>query len=131
VPSTILVADDDAAVRQLCRMVLTNEGYEVVEAEDAPTCISLCRERRPDLVLLDWMMPGVDGMDALRSLKASGRTRHIPVVMLTALDGITEITVATYNGADGYVTKPFEMEDLLSLVRRFTTAPLGESAQAG
>lgn len=116
----ILVADDDASVRELCRVVLRNEGYEVIEAADAPTCVSLVRETKPDLVLLDWMMPGVDGMDALRVLKSGSHTKDIPVVMLTALDGLPEITVATYAGADGYVTKPFDVPDLLALIRRFT-----------
>lgn len=116
----ILVADDDPNIRELCRIVLGNEGYEVIEAENAPACITLARQEDPDLILLDWMMPGIDGIDALRAIKGSTRTREIPVVMLTALDGLAEITVATYNGADGYVTKPFEVDDLLSLVRRFT-----------
>lgn len=116
----ILVADDDASVRELCRVILSNEGYEVIEAADATTCVSLAREMKPDLVLLDWMMPGVDGMDALRVLKGSSQTREIPVVMLTALNGIPEIIVATYSGAEGYVTKPFDVPDLLSLIRRFT-----------
>lgn len=118
--SKILVADDDENVRELCRLVLTTEGFQVVEAADARGCVALAETEQPDLVLLDWMMPGKDGMDALRELKAGDLTRKIPVVMLTALDGLSQITVATYNGADGYVTKPFEVEDLLTLVRRFT-----------
>jgi DNA-binding response OmpR family regulator len=116
----ILVADDDASIRELCRMVLSNEGYQVLEVENAPDCITAARAEQPDLILLDWMMPGVDGMDALRTLKSEERTRVIPVIMLTALDGLPQITVATYNGADGYVTKPFEVQDLLMLIRRFT-----------
>jgi two-component system phosphate regulon response regulator PhoB len=122
---TVLIADDDPNVRELCRVVLQNEGYDVLEAEDAPTCVSLTRERRPNLVLLDWMMPGVEGVDALRVLKGAEATRAIPVVMLTALDSVTNITVATFSGADGYVTKPFEMDDLLALIRRFTTTGAG------
>lgn len=105
-------------------MVLSNEGYEVVEVENAPDCITEARAGQPDLILLDWMMPGVDGMDALRTLKSEERTHAIPVIMLTALDGLPQITVATYNGADGYVTKPFEVQDLLMLIRRFTQQPV-------
>jgi DNA-binding response OmpR family regulator len=119
----ILVADDDASVRELCRVVLQAEGYNVEEAEDAPTCISLARAQPPDLVLLDWMMPGVDGIDALRALKSGTGTRAVPVVMLTALDDVSQVTMATMNGADGYVTKPFDVDDLLTLVRRFTASP--------
>lgn len=119
----ILVADDDADVRDLCRTILDGEGFQVVEAEDATTCLSLARAEPPDLVLLDWMMPEVDGIDALRALKSTPSTRNVPVVMLTALDDISQVTMATMNGADGYVTKPFEIDDLLALVRRFTAAP--------
>ena len=117
--SKVLIADDDPSVRELCRVVLQSEGFEVVEAADAPKAIALAREHQPDVILLDWMMPGVDGMEALRALKGSEVTKHIPVVMLTALSGLPEITVATYTGADGYVTKPFEVDDLLALVQRF------------
>jgi two-component system phosphate regulon response regulator PhoB len=119
----ILIADDDPGVRELCRIVLKNEGFEVVEAENATDCVTLAGETLPDLILLDWMMPDIDGMDALRMLKADTHTRSIPVVMLTALDGLTQITLATFTGAEGYVTKPFDVSDLLSLVRRFTQVP--------
>ena len=118
--SKILVADDDPSVREFCTLLLRNEGFGVVEAVDAVTCVALARQEQPDLILLDWMMPEVDGMDALRLLKASDRTTRIPVVMLTALDSDAQITEATMNGAEGYVTKPFEPDDLLALVRRFT-----------
>ena len=115
----VMVVDDDPDVRDLCRVVLTHEGYQVLEAADAQSGISLAQQEQPDLVLLDWMMPDVDGMDALVALKHDTRTRRIPVVMLTALDGLPQINMASYNGADGYVPKPFEIEDLLSLIRRF------------
>jgi DNA-binding response OmpR family regulator len=121
--SRILVADDDPSVRELCQIVLSTEGYEVLLAENAEEGIALAQREHPDLILLDWMMPDVDGMDALLALKADPATSQIPVVMLTALDGMPQITLATYNGADGYVTKPFEVDDLLSLVRRFIQAP--------
>lgn len=119
----ILVADDDPSVRELCQIVLSTEGYEVLLAENAEEGITLAQREHPDLILLDWMMPDVDGMDALLALKGDPATSEIPVVMLTALDGMPQITLATYNGADGYVTKPFEVDDLLSLVRRFIQAP--------
>lgn len=120
--SKILVADDDAAIRQLCVTVLGGEGFEVVEAADGASCVKLAREHRPDVVLLDWVMPGVDGMDTLRAIKRANPTREIPVIMLTALDSTAHIHVATREGADGYVTKPFDVNDLLALVRRFASS---------
>lgn len=120
--STILVADDEPSVREFYRLLLSNEGYQLLEAGDAPTCVKLAGEKTPDLILLDWMMPDVDGMDALRILKSRPSTREIPVVMVTAVDGMPQIALATDTGADGYLTKPIEADDLLSVVRRFTTA---------
>jgi CheY-like chemotaxis protein len=122
--ATILVLDDESSIRELCSMVLGEEGFVVVEASDALGGVAAARRHQPDLILLDWMMPEVDGLDALRILKSSDATRRIPVVMLTALDGLTNINLATLTGAEGYLTKPFEPYDLVSLVRRFVGAPL-------
>jgi DNA-binding response OmpR family regulator len=118
--SKVAVIDDDASVRELCRTVLIHEGFQVVEAVDARSGILLVAKERPDLVLLDVMMPEVDGMEVLRALKSDPDLSQIPIIMLTALDGVGQISLASTAGADGYVTKPFEVEDLLSLVRRFT-----------
>lgn len=115
----ILIADDDPDIRSLCETILSVEGFEVLVAEDAPQCLALARKHRPDLILLDWMMPGVDGIEALQLLKGASVTSEIPVVMVTAYGGPMEITLATHHGAEGYVTKPFEPADLLSLVQRF------------
>lgn len=117
--SRILIADDDPDIRELCEMVLSHEGFEVLVAQNAPECLSLAHKQTPDLILLDWMMPGVDGMEALQLLKGSAATAEIPVVMVTAFGGPMEITLATHYGAEAYVTKPFEAEELVSLVRRF------------
>ncbi len=118
----ILLVDDDPEIRELVRIVLTSEGYDVVEAGEAAPAIAAAREHRPDLVLLDVMMPSVDGIGVLRALKASSLTSRIPVVMLTALDGPSDVAAATYAGAEGYITKPFEPDDLLTMVRRFSTS---------
>jgi DNA-binding response OmpR family regulator len=119
----ILVMDDDPSVRELCEMVLGGEGFAVVATPDAVSGIEAARTEHPDLILLDWMMPRVDGLDALQVLKSTQATASIPVVMLTALDGMSDIALATMGGADGYVTKPFEPADLASLVQRFVDAP--------
>jgi len=121
--ATILVLDDDPAVRELCAVVLRGEGFDVLQAGDAHSGIRTAHLEKPDLILLDWMMPEVDGLDALRQLKSSQETAAIPVVMLTALDGLADVALATMGGAESYVTKPFEPADLASLVRRYIDAP--------
>lgn len=105
-------------MRILCRTILQGEGVEVVEAATADECLLLVEKQRPNLILLDWMLPGRDGADALAELKRNPATADIPVVMVTALDGLANISVATYNGADAYLVKPFEVDDLLALVHR-------------
>ncbi|MGV3723155.1 MAG: response regulator [Actinomycetota bacterium] len=119
----ILIADDDPDIRTLCQTILSAEGFDVIVAEDAPQCLALARKHSPDMILLDWMMPGVDGIEALQLLKSAPVTSGIPVVMVTAYGGPMEITLATHHGAEGYVTKPFEPADLLSLVQRFVASP--------
>jgi two-component system response regulator MtrA len=117
--ATILVLDDDPSVRELCSMVLEGEGFTVLTAADAAAGVAAACAEGPDLILLDIMMPGVDGLDALQQLKSLPATAAIPVIMLTALDGFSDIALATMGGAEGYVTKPFEPEELASLVQRF------------
>ena len=121
--SKVLVVDDDPAARETYAVVLAAAGHDVLEVPDAPSALAEVAENRPDLVLLDWRMPLVDGLDLLRTLKGSPGTRDIPVVMLTALDGVSEIHLATSGGADGYLCKPFDVQDLLSIVSRFTGTP--------
>src|SRR4030088_2929151 len=80
----VLVVDDEEGIRVLCRVNLELEGYEVLEAADGPTALELSRSKRPDLIFLDIMMPGMDGWEVLNELKADPETTAIPVVMLTA-----------------------------------------------
>jgi DNA-binding response OmpR family regulator len=120
--ATILVVDDEAPIRELCRLVLAGEGFRVLEAEDAAAGLNAAGAETPDLILLDIMMPQFDGLDVLRMLKSAEATRAIPVVMLTALDSLSNIAVATLAGAEGYLPKPFEPSDLVSLAQRFAGA---------
>lgn len=122
----ILVMDDEPSIRELCSVVLGQAGHEVLEAGDGLVGIQVAQEAQPDLILLDRMMPLVDGLDALRTLKAHASTASIPVVMLTALDGISDVALATMEGADGYVTKPFEPDHLVDVVDRFTAVVSSE-----
>ena len=126
-PRCVLVVDDDESIREVCRVVLATEGYRVVEAVDVPECLVRARADEPDLILLDWMMPGQEGIEALQALKLDPLTREVPVVMLTALDSLANITVATYNGADGYLSKPFEVADLLTVASRYTERDPGSA----
>jgi CheY-like chemotaxis protein len=109
----VLVVEDEPENRLLLEVVLTSEGYDVDEVEDGPAALQAVRERRPDIILLDVMMPGMNGYAVLERLKASPETREIPVILLTALAQAGNVERAVEMGAAGYVTKPFEPADLL------------------
>lgn len=115
-PRTVLVVEDEPDNRLLIGMILRGEGYEVVEAEDGAIGIEKARQIQPDLVLLDVMMPGLNGFEVHERFKADPALQHIPVVMLTALAQQSEVERAVTLGVQGYVTKPFEPEELLSAV---------------
>lgn len=102
----ILVVDDDPTVRLLCRETLQQVGYEVVEAGDGGEAITLLQTVRPDLILLDVMMPGVDGFETLRHVRGSTRCERIPVVMVTGLEDTESIQLAYQEGATDFITKP-------------------------
>ena len=116
-PRRILVADDDPAIRTLLVMNLEDEGYQVIEAADGEDALRLARHAVPDLVLLDVMMPGLDGLDVLGVLRGHGPTADIPVVLLTAKSEDGDIWDGWRAGAAYYVTKPFDVEDVLRFVR--------------
>jgi two-component system response regulator RpaA len=113
----ILVIDDDAAISELVAVSLEMAGYEVTQAEDGIKGQALALQLRPDLIMLDLMLPRVDGFTVCQRLRRDERTADIPVVMLTAL-GQTQDKVEGFNsGADDYLTKPFEIEEMLARVR--------------
>jgi DNA-binding response OmpR family regulator len=126
----ILVIEDDAGVRRLCRQALNRLGHQVIEAESGFSGLEMVREEVPDLVLLDWIMPRMDGMETLRAIKALPNGQEMPVVMMTALGSTPDIWLATSNGADGYITKPFRVADLASLANRFAPVPTGRFGSA-
>jgi len=105
----ILVVDDDRPTRTMLCRLLTTEGYEVDEAPDGPTAISKVAEREPDLLLLDVMMPGQDGLDVLQDLR---RTSDVAVILLTAKGDETDRVLGFRYGADDYVVKPFSSAEL-------------------
>ena len=110
----ILVVDDEVKIARVVRAYLEREGYRVVEAQDGAQALEMARRERPDLVVLDLMLPEVSGWDVCRSLRQES---SIPVIMLTARDEDTDKIVGLELGADDYITKPFNPKELVARVR--------------
>ena len=113
----VLVVDDEAVNRKLAQELLTSRGYQVVVASDGEEAVSKVRTIRPDLILLDVMMPRLDGLQTCRILKQDDETRLIPVVLLTALSSMEDRVAGIEVGADDFLTKPFNKVELLARVR--------------
>src|SRR4051812_46984057 len=113
----ILVVDDIESNVRLLQAKLSAEYYEVLTASDGPTALAIAGSERPDIVLLDVMMPGMDGFDVCRRLKEDPETRHVPVVLVTALDGRADRVAGLEAGADDFLTKPIDDVMLFSRVR--------------
>ena len=111
---TILIVDDEPAVSDLLAYNLRKSHYEVLTAADGLEAVRLARASRPDLVLLDLMLPGMDGLDVCRELRKSG---DLPIIMITALGEETDRVVGLELGADDYVTKPFSVRELLARIK--------------
>jgi DNA-binding response OmpR family regulator len=117
-----LVIDDEAPIRLLCRVNLEAEGMEVLEAADGPTGLELARAESPDVVLLDVMMPGLDGWGVAEQLLADETTRNIPIIFLTARADLRDRARGMDLGGLDYVTKPFNPVELGKLVRAVVAA---------
>jgi DNA-binding response OmpR family regulator len=113
----VLVIDDEAPIRLLCRVNLEAEGMEVVEAEEGTEGLELARTERPDVILLDVMMPGLDGWEVLHRLLDDERTKEIPIVFLTARAELRDRARGLELGGIDYVTKPFNPVELAPLVQ--------------
>ena len=116
-PRRVLIADDDPDIRVVLAMNLEDIGYDVIEATDGESALRLARQAIPDVIVLDVMMPGLDGLDVLASLQANERTADIPVVLLTAMATDEQVLNGWRSGAAYYMTKPFDVEDLIRFVR--------------
>ncbi|OFW56388.1 MAG: hypothetical protein A2V52_05055 [Actinobacteria bacterium RBG_19FT_COMBO_54_7] len=110
----ILVADDDAHIRRLIAELLIAEGFQVIMAEDGEEALFICLDERPDLVILDIIMPGMDGMEVCRRLRDE---TSAPIIFLTAKDDITDLVSGLAIGGDDYITKPFKGAELIARVK--------------
>jgi DNA-binding response OmpR family regulator len=118
----VLVIDDEAPIRLLCRVNLEAEGVEVVEAPDGPSGLEVAEREHPDVVLLDVMMPGLNGWSVAERLLENEETRDIPIVFLTARADLRDRARGMDVGGLDYITKPFNPVELASLVTRVVSA---------
>jgi DNA-binding response OmpR family regulator len=116
-PPVILVADDEDDVRSLIVTQLTKSGYEVVEATEGAQALELAMERRPDLAILDVMMPGLNGYELTKRLRENVDTEEMPIIILTARAGARDVTQGFEVGADDYIKKPFSPRELRDRVQ--------------
>jgi len=129
----ILVVDDEPSILKLIRVNLERDGYEVETAADGKTALELAGRLRPDLVLLDVMLPGLDGISVCRTLRNEPATRNIPIIMLSARGEEVDRVLGLEMGADDYITKPFSPRELLARIkaRLRRNQPEEEAAGAG
>jgi two-component system, OmpR family, response regulator MtrA len=127
----VLVVDDDAALAEMLGIVLRGEGFEPTFVADGDRAMEVFREFRPDLVLLDLMLPGMDGIDVCRQIRAES---GVPIVMLTAKSDTVDVVLGLESGADDYIVKPFQSKVLIARVRarlRRTDDPAPETLAIG
>jgi DNA-binding response OmpR family regulator len=114
--ATVLVVDDDPVIQKLLQVNFELEGYQVITAGDGLEGLARARGDRPDVIILDIMMPKMNGLDVARALKADTSTEGIPVLLLSARAQASDVQVGLDIGADGYITKPFDPAELLERV---------------
>jgi len=132
---TLLLVEDDRALADLLIWHFEREGYDIVRTADGDEALILAEERTPDLVILDWMIEGVSGIEVCRRLRRRSSTAHVPIIMLTARGEESDRIRGLETGADDYVTKPFSPRELLARVgavlRRMRPALAGEQLSYG
>jgi two-component system, OmpR family, phosphate regulon response regulator PhoB len=122
----ILLAEDEANIHTLVSFRLKRLGHEITWAQDGKQALEAVRGHRPDLILLDVMMPGLDGFQVLQQLKADGATQDIPVIMLTARGHEKDVGIGLAGGADDYIVKPFSFNELLARINALLARPTGD-----
>ncbi len=118
---TLIIGDDEPTIRLLVSSIL-GKSYNMITAADGQEVLDIVRQNKPDLILMDIMMPTMDGYSACASLKKDPRTADIPVVMLTGVGHELNKVLAEQMGADGYITKPFSSQDLKDTVKKHLSA---------
>jgi len=126
---TILVADDDEDLFEALNFTLSQSHYQIIQAKDGAEAVSKALELHPDLILLDIIMPNVDGLTACRKIKTTEETKDIPSIMLTAKDGVKDVADAFQAGANDYIVKPFEMEQVLEKIEEFLGSKVKEKTK--
>jgi two-component system phosphate regulon response regulator PhoB len=122
----ILVVDDEPDLLELVKHQLGKEHYEVTTAQDGEVALATARRHPPDLVVLDLMLPGIDGLEVCRRLKADPRTMHVPIIMLTAKGEESDAVIGLSQGADDYVRKPFGSKELVARIAARLRSARGE-----
>jgi two-component system alkaline phosphatase synthesis response regulator PhoP len=129
--STILVVDDEEDIVELVKLNLAREGYKVLTCGTGEQAMEIASSKLPDLMILDLMLPGIDGLEVCRRLKSHPKTEQIPIIILSAKGEEADIVTGLELGADDYITKPFNGKVLVARVRRIlrkSAAPIGEKA---
>jgi DNA-binding response OmpR family regulator len=116
-PYTILLVEDEEGIRDPLAFQLRRDGYQVITAVDGPAAIDAARRSRPDLVLLDLMLPGLDGLEVCKAIRARSETASAPIIMLTARVEESDMIIGLELGADDYITKPFTWPELRARIR--------------
>ena len=124
----ILIVEDEPAIRDMVAFALRKAGMEAMHAADARAAQSVIAERVPDLILLDWMLPGMSGIDLARRLRKDELTREVPIIMLTARGEETDRVSGLDAGVDDYVVKPFSTRELLARIRAVMRRTHGDDA---
>jgi two-component system phosphate regulon response regulator PhoB len=116
-PATILVVEDEPGIQELLKFNLGQSGHNVVSALNAEQALTALRHNLPDLILLDWMLPGMSGIDLARKLRSDLRLKTVPIIMLTARGDERDKILGLETGADDYITKPFSPRELLARIK--------------
>ncbi|MDX1606207.1 MAG: response regulator, partial [Candidatus Competibacterales bacterium] len=127
--ATILLVEDEAEVREMVGRVLSREGFDMVTAADAPEGRLRISEKVPDLMLVDWMLPGTSGIEFVRQCRRDELTAEVPVIMLTARAQENDRVQGLETGADDYVTKPFSPRELAARIRAVLRRTSGQDAE--